>query len=166
MISAGAICQQKRMSATLTRSMNQSQGRKRSISQMTFHAGSAGIFWVKVDFGHDNFRFWSGRGGSQIPPLHDLCQHFFHASLQQLIKTRGGSAANCLRSPYSLTLPLSRIMISSARWIVSSRCAMMMAVRFFSNLSIARSSFCSVAGSRRDEASSRITRPGFRRKTV
>src|SRR5712671_769074 len=44
MISAGAICQQKRISATLIKSTNQNQGRKVSISQMTFHAGSDGIF--------------------------------------------------------------------------------------------------------------------------
>src|ERR1041385_8118071 len=47
-ISAGAICQQKRISATLNRSINQSQGRKRNISQITRQAGRAGILFVNV----------------------------------------------------------------------------------------------------------------------
>ena len=59
----------------------------------------------------------------------------------------------------------SRIMISSARCTVPSRCAMMIAVRSRSSLSTARSMSCSVAGSSRDEASSRMTRPGSRKKT-
>src|SRR5258706_13130268 len=44
MISAGAICQQKRINDTLIKSTNQSQGRKVSISQITFQPGSDGIF--------------------------------------------------------------------------------------------------------------------------
>src|SRR5215207_5905479 len=43
-MSAGAICQQKRINETHSRSMNHSQGRKRIISQMTRQAGKAGDF--------------------------------------------------------------------------------------------------------------------------
>src|ERR1043165_5280797 len=55
-MSAGATCQQKRINATHARSMNHSQGRKRSISQITRQAGSAGIFSVKVDSVIINFQ--------------------------------------------------------------------------------------------------------------
>ncbi|MFN8462046.1 MAG: hypothetical protein U0X93_09795 [Anaerolineales bacterium] len=51
MISAGATCIEKRKMPTASRSIKSSQGRKRIISQITFHAGSEGVLsscWVRV----------------------------------------------------------------------------------------------------------------------
>src|SRR6476659_3833080 len=58
MIRAGAICQQKRIKATLIRSMNHNPGRKRSISQITRQAGKAGTLFVNVDSVIVNFLGW------------------------------------------------------------------------------------------------------------
>ena len=66
--------------------------------------------------------------------------------------------------PNSTMWPFSMIRMSSARVTVASRWAIMKPVRLVSNLPTARSIIASVAGSRRDDASSRITRPGFFRK--
>src|SRR5712691_11155449 len=76
-----------------------------------------------------------------------------------------GSDARTSRGPYSRMRPSSRIRMSSARWMVARRCAMTMPVRLARTLLTARSMRRSVAGSRRDEASSKMTSPGSLRKT-
>src|SRR6185437_8252771 len=85
-------------------------------------------------------------------------------SLNNRAKWLSGSASNCSLGPCSTIRPSSSTMISSARRTVVSRWAMMIAVRLRSKRSTARSIFASVAGSRREDASSRITRPGSARK--
>ena len=73
-------------------------------------------------------------------------------------------ARSCL-GPCSATCPDSTTMISSAVRTVSSRWATMTTVRPEKRRSVATASNASVAGSSRDEGSSRITTPGSWRKT-
>ena len=67
--------------------------------------------------------------------------------------------------PCSATCPASTTMISSAVRTVSSRWATMTTVRPENSRSVATASRLSVAGSRRDDGSSRITTPGSCRNT-
>src|SRR5712691_9489301 len=112
----------------------------------------------------------AGPKGNQAPEVLPWFQ-WFQESTSSLVICKSCenrellSLSNCLRGPYSLIWPCSRIMIVSARCTVLRRCAMMMAVRPRSSRSMACSSNFSVTGSSREDASSSTMTAGSLRKT-